>query len=75
MASAMRSRCAPDAVDRQGDAAESRRLHHLCAATAALCAPFSGKAYVLPRTGQRGIRWSASYAVREVKIYRIGDRN
>ncbi len=39
-------------------------------------ARFSGKAYVLPRTGQRGIPvLSVNTAALDVSIYRIGDRN
>jgi uncharacterized protein YfaS (alpha-2-macroglobulin family) len=37
---------------------------------------FSGKAYVLPRTGQRGIPVvSVNTSAVKVKIYRVGDRN
>ena len=39
-------------------------------------ARFSGKAYVLPRTGQRGIPvLSVNSSVVSIAIYRIGDRN
>ncbi|MEJ2374124.1 MAG: alpha-2-macroglobulin [Pseudolabrys sp.] len=39
-------------------------------------ARFSGKAYVLPRTGQRGIPvLSVNTSAVKLKIYRIGDRN
>lgn len=39
-------------------------------------ARFSGKAYVLPRTGQRGIPvLSVNTAVVKIAVYRIGDRN
>ena len=37
---------------------------------------FTGKAYVLPRTGQRGIPLvSVNTPAVNVKIYRVGDRN
>ena len=37
---------------------------------------FTGKAYVLPRTGQRGIPLvSVNTAAVKVKVHRIGDRN
>ncbi len=39
-------------------------------------ARFSGKAYVLPRTGQRGIPvLSVNTAALDMSVYRIGDRN
>ena len=45
-------------------------------ATAARLARFAGKAYVLPRTGQRGIPVvSVNTPSVKVQIYRVGDRN
>jgi len=57
----------------QGDAAKVADYNHLCARPQPYVR-FSGKAYVLPATGQRGISGGQrQYAVRESEIYRIGE--
>ncbi len=64
------------AVDGEGDAGASPRTFRSMCATAARSSRFTTKAYVLPRTGQRGIPVvSVNTPSVAVKVYRIGDRN
>ena len=75
-ASAMPSRCAPACPRRVRETLAKAADFSIFVRDRSPLARFTSKAYVLPRTGQRGIPVvSVNTPTVAIKVYRIGDRN